>query len=104
MMAELPLNSRYRTVPERTTTLASGEEVRFLGRRVIPDLDKFRPLDRHRVVEGDRIDQIAGGGYGDPLLYWRIVDASGEADPFATCRPVGRVLIVPLPIEVTGNG
>lgn len=103
-MAELPLNSRYRYVAERRTTLPSGDEVAFLGRRVIPDLDKYTPLDRHRVVEGDRIDQVSTGAYGDPLLYWRIVDAAGESDPFAACRPVGRTLIIPLPIEVTGNG
>jgi len=103
-MAQLPLNSRYRMVAERRTTLPSGEEVAFIGRRIIPDLDRFKPLDRHRVVEGDRIDQVSAGGYGDPLLYWRIVDASGEADPFAACRPVGRTLVIPLPIEVSGDG
>jgi hypothetical protein len=103
MMADLPLNSRYRLVPERRTTLPSGDEVSFIGRRIIPDLDKFKPLDRHRTVEGDRIDQVSAGAYDDPLLYWRIVDASGESDPFAVCRPIGRTLIIPLPI-VTGNG
>lgn len=103
-MAELPLNSRYRNVPERRTTLPSGDEVAFIGRRVIPDLDRFKPLDRHRVVEGDRIDQVSAGAYGDPLLGWRIVDASGEWDMFAACRPVGRMLIVPLPTEVSGDG
>jgi len=103
-MAELPRNSRYCLVAERRTVLPSGDEVRFIGRRIIPDLERYKPLDRRRTVEGDRIDQIAAAVYGDPLLYWRIVDASGESDPFAACRPVGRALTIPLPIEVSGDG
>jgi hypothetical protein len=103
-MVDFAFNSRYRLVPQRTTTTPSGDTVAFVGRRIIPDLSAYTPLTRHRTVLNDRIDQVAAGGYGDPLLYWRITDANGDEDPLAACLPLGRLLIVPLPLGVSGVG
>lgn len=104
MTTDLPLDSRYRGIVQRTTTLPSGDEVAFIGRRIIPEMARYVPLDRHRTVVGDRIDQVAAGAYGDPLLYWRIADANGDPDTLAACEPTGRLLIVPLPLEVSRRG
>lgn len=103
-MVDFAFNSRYRLVAQRTTITPSGDTVTFVGRRIIPDTAAYTPLTRHRTVTGDRIDQVAAGGYGDPLLYWRIVDANGDKDPQAACQPEGRLLVVPLPLGGSGGG
>jgi len=97
MMTDLPLNSRYRLVETRSITLPSGEEVQFLGRRILPDPGRLVAAARHRTVEGDRLDQVAAGAWGDPLLYWRIADAAGDEDWLGATRPPGRLLIIPQP-------
>lgn len=99
-----PLNSRYNGVPQLRVTLADGREVTCLGRRIIPDMARYRPMAHHGCVEGDRADQVSAGGYGDPLLYWRIADASGGDDTAELTKPLGRRLMVPLPLEVADNG
>lgn len=36
------------------------------------------PVLEHRVVEGDRLDELARHYYSDPRLWWRIVDANPQ--------------------------
>jgi hypothetical protein len=103
-MNDLPLNSRYRSVETRSTKLASGEDVEFLGRRILPDPGRVAAAARHRTVEGDRLDQVAEGAWGDPLLYWRIADAAGDEDWHGATRPPGRLLIIPQPQNGGGDG
>ena len=99
-----PPNSRYVRVPIRETTLPDGTVRRFVGRRIIPRPDRFQPLDRHRADGDERIDALSADRYGDPELYWRICDANGDADPGLACRSAGRLLTIPLPLEMGDNG
>lgn len=48
----------------------------------------------HRVVAGERLDQLAERYYGDPLLYWLICDANSAIFPEDLMVP-GRVLKIP---------
>ncbi len=48
----------------------------------------------HRVVDGERLDQIAQRYYGDPLKYWLICDAADDIFPEDLLVP-GRVLRIP---------
>lgn len=48
----------------------------------------------HRVVAGDRLDQLAERYYGDPLKYWLICDANDALYPEDLLVP-GRVLRIP---------
>lgn len=48
----------------------------------------------HRVVEGERLDQLAQRYYGDPLKYWLICDANDAVFPEDLMVP-GRVLRIP---------
>jgi hypothetical protein len=48
----------------------------------------------HRVVEGERLDQLAQRYYGDPLKYWLICDANDAIFPEELLVP-GRVLRIP---------
>jgi nucleoid-associated protein YgaU len=49
---------------------------------------------RHRVVAGDRLDLMAFRYFGDPLQYWRIVDANPTVAPESLLE-VGRILSIP---------
>ena len=48
----------------------------------------------HRVVAGDRLDLLAQRYFGDPLQYWRIVDANPALAPEELVEP-GLLLKVP---------
>ncbi len=97
-------NSRYKAANVRQYTTPDGDTVPFVGRRIIPEMDRYRPLDRHRTVASERIDQVAAAFYGDPEQYWRICDANGIQRPSDAAEPVGRLLLIPLPLEMTGRG
>jgi hypothetical protein len=98
-----PPNSRYRDVPLRTRKRADGTEETFVGRRIIPGLERYRALDRHRTDGQERIDAVSAVAFGDAELYWRICDANGEAEPAEATLPAGRLLVIPLPLEVAGD-
>lgn len=97
-------NSRYAGVEVRTWRSPTGDEIPYVGRRVIPDLDRYQTLDRHLTIAAERIDQVADGFYGDSEQYWRICDANGIERPAVACEPVARLLVIPLPLELTGYG
>jgi hypothetical protein len=97
-------NSRYFSVALRTRTAPDGTVTQFAGRRIIPAIARYRPLDRYRTEGDERIDLLAAEFYGDAEQYWRICDANGVEDPADATAPEGRILIVPLPLEVSGNG
>ena len=97
-------NSRYRDVPLRTRKRADGTDENFIGRRIIPGLDRYTALDRISTDGQTRIDSVSAGAFGDPLLYWRICDANGEEEPANATKPAGRLLIIPMPLEMSGDG
>jgi len=98
------VNSRYHAMALREHTLPDGTTVTFVGRRIIPAMSRYRALDRHRTIDNERIDALAASFFGDPELYWRICDANGDAEPAGATKPVGRLLIIPLPLEIADNG
>jgi hypothetical protein len=99
-----PVNSRYHGVALRSRTLTDGTTETFIGRRIVPAMERYRALDRHRTIDGDRIDNIAADFFGDPELYWRICDANGEAEPAEATKPAARLLLIPLPLEIADDG
>ena len=99
-----PPNSRYHTVPLRKRVRADGTAETFVGRRIIPAMERYRVLDRHRTIDDDRIDNVAAVSFGDPELYWRICDANGDAEPTDATAPAGRLLVIPLPLEIADDG
>lgn len=104
MSDDLPQSSRYRNAPVRMSKGPDGSMTPCLGRRIIPETARYRALDRHRVGVGERIDTIAAYAYGDSELYWRICDANGDQDPAAASEVTGRLLVIPLPLEVADDG
>jgi len=97
-------NSRYRDVKLRVRIATDGSVETYVGRRIIPALDRYAVLGRHKVAGDDRIDRIAAEAFGDPEQYWRICDANGDSDPGAAAGPDGRLLVIPLPLEISDHG
>lgn len=104
MTGGFPPNSRYYLVPERWRIAADGTEERFLARRIIPEQARYQVLDRYRPQIGERIEQVASAVFGDPEQYWKLCDANGSEEPAGATSPEGRLLIVPMPIEMSGDG
>jgi hypothetical protein len=98
------LNSRYRGVPLRTRVAADGTVETYVGRRIIPAMERYGVLARRKLVDDDRIDRIAADAFGDPEQYWKICDANGDQDPALAAGPAGRLLVIPLPLEIKDNG
>jgi hypothetical protein len=104
MSPEFPPNSRYHNVPLRKRTAPDGTEETFVARRIIPAMEHYRVLDRYRTESGSRIDNAASAAFGDPEQYWRICDANGEAEPADATKPEGRLLVIPMPLEIASDG
>lgn len=83
-------SSRHDGAPTYAATL-NGEPVTLLRPRFAPD--RAAAL-QHVVVAGDRLDLLAWRYFGDPLQYWRIVDANPTLAPEALLE-IGRVLTIP---------
>jgi hypothetical protein len=88
-----PPNSRYATTPIRAYDRGDGSPpVAYLGRRFVPQPQNLAPLGEHAVVDGDRLDNLAGRYFGDPELWWRIADANLGTDPDDLTATIGRRL------------
>ena len=73
-----------------------------LGRRTVPLPERLGTLGEHEVVEGDRLDLIAARWYGDPELWWRIVDANPCGHPDELTATIGRRLRITAPEGMPG--
>lgn len=93
-------NSRYYGIPTTTMTLPDGSQVSYLTRRFVPAPERFHPLQRHVVAEGDRLDGIATKYFNDPLLFWRICDANRALRPGELVETPGKRLLITLPEDV----
>jgi len=92
-----PPNSRYNGVPMLTHTSATGRTVSYLTRRFIPQPERFSTMGTHRVVEGDRLDNLSARYLGDPEQYWKLCDGNGTLRPDELVEAIGRSLRIALP-------
>ncbi len=95
-------NSRYAQTAVKTCTLPDGREVNYLARRFLPQPDELAQLGSYEVAGGDRLDTIAARVFGDPELFWRIVDGNRELLPRTLTDAIGRSLRVTLPAGIAG--
>jgi hypothetical protein len=65
--------SRYEKVPEAVLVDANGRVIRYKTTRYIVDP---LALVGHRVLNGERLDQIAWQNFRDAERFWRICDAN----------------------------
>lgn len=102
--APFPPSSRYHGVPVVKRAFDDGTVEVHLTRRILPDPRRHVAIARRRLDGADRLDTVAYDAYGDPALWWRIVDASGEADPATLAGAEGRLVVIPLPLEIADHG
>ena len=86
-------NSRYTLDGAYDTTDPVRSERPIKG--LVPHPIGEREVQRlHRVIAGERLDQLADRYYGDPLKYWLICDANEEIFP-DDLMVIGRILNIP---------
>lgn len=99
----MPANSRYQGLPIRTLTVAGGQPIAYIARRIVPQPSRFATLQFHTMTTDERLDQVAAAKFGDPLLAWRLADANGALDP-AELELRGERLRITLPEGIPVNG
>ncbi|PSR15930.1 hypothetical protein C8255_20525 [filamentous cyanobacterium CCP3] len=87
--------SRYAHTETAQLTTASGRQIVYLRRRFLPQTVPPTQAE-HRVVEGDRLDNITAQYLGDPEQFWRVCDANRAMHPAELTAAIGRVLEIPL--------
>jgi len=92
---------RYDFVPIAETPIPDGEggsrTVRYLRRRPVPTDPTLPPSAWHRVVEGDRLDNIAARYLGEPLAFWMIADANRAMRTDDLVATIGEIVVIPTP-------
>lgn len=101
-MGTFAANSRYLQTPIKTCISPDGREVNYLARRFLPQQDDLADFGRTTVVAGNRLDTIAARAFGDPELFWRLVDGNRELLPRKLTVTIGRQLRLTLPIGFPG--
>ena len=101
-MSDFAPNSRYAQSATKTFTLDDGREVNYLARRFLPDPDALAPFGAYTVFAGDRLDTIAARAFGDPELFWRLVDGNRVRRPNELTAAIGRQLRLTLPLGMPG--
>jgi hypothetical protein len=91
-VTETDKKSRYANLPTVVYRHPSGEEYELRELREIPERDSVFAAT---PVQGERLDTLSARYYRDPLLFWRIADASDHLDPFDIVIPGEPVSIPP---------
>src|SRR5262245_29056175 len=97
-----PPTSRYHGIAAGQLELPDGRVIAYVKRRFVPPPEDFALLSEHRVVAGDRLDNLAARYIGDPQQYWRICDANRAMRPDELTETVGRWLRITLPEGIPG--
>lgn len=103
MTSEFGPNSRYFGLPLRETADDDGTPRTHLARRIIPQATRYKAAGHLELTGDERMDAIAAQTMEDPLLYWRICDADGGADPAEIPRVPRKRLKLPLPLEISDD-
>lgn len=94
---QFPPNSRYHDTEIVQLVTGDGRTVAYMRRRFVSPPEAFVTLQEHRVMEGERIDQLAAKYLGDPEQAWRIADANAAFIPAELTDEPGRTLRITLP-------
>ena len=88
--------SRYNGSAVLQTTGPQGLPVTYLAARILPQPGVYASTMNYRVVQNDRLDNLAARFLGDAALFWMIADANGVIDPWALTLVPGAVIRIPL--------
>jgi hypothetical protein len=90
-------SSRYAKLPVAELTTPDGRTLRYVTRRIIAPASASTRLLAHKVVQGERLDNVTARHLGDPLLFWVVCDANGAMRPEELVEVPGRSITIPLP-------
>jgi hypothetical protein len=94
-------SSRYYNVAVTSLLRSDNRTISYLRRRFVPDPSLFTTLTVHTVIEGERLDRLTYSYLGDPLQFWRVVDANGALEPDDLETPQ-RIVRITLPQGLPG--
>jgi nucleoid-associated protein YgaU len=94
--------SRYYGIDTMTTT-AGGRTTAYIARRFLPQPDNFQLIQEYTVVQGDRLDNIAGRYLGDATLFWRLCDANNAMKPEELTAKIGAKIEITMPEGIAGS-
>jgi len=97
------ITSRYYTVETTQLTTADGKTIVYLRRRRVPQPEDFTTLQEHRVIEGDRLDNVSAQYLGDPEQFWRLCDANNAMEPEELTESPGSKIRITLPEGIPTN-
>lgn len=97
MTSNFPPTSRYALTPTTSLVRADGSMVTYLKRRFVPAPENFALLQWHRVVQGERLDNIAAQYLGDPEQFWRLCDLNLVRRPVDLTAEPGAAVAAPSP-------
>ena len=97
-----PPSSRYHGLPIQKMVRPDGREVAYVSRRFVPLQENFETIRERRIVQGDRIDNLAYEILSDPEQFWRLCDANNVLDPQQLTAEVGRAIRITLPEGMQG--
>ena len=98
-----PPNSRYHGLPILRLPEGDARETAYLSRRFLPPAERHVEIRMHRVIEGERLDNIAAHYLGDPEMFWRLCDANGVKRPSELTELAGRLIRITLPDGYMGH-
>jgi hypothetical protein len=102
MTPNFPPTSRYALTPTTSLVRADGTVVTYLKRRFVPPPENLALLQWHRVVQNERLDNIAAQYLGDPEQFWRLCDANRALRPQELTETIGKPLRITLPEGIPG--
>lgn len=102
MTSNFPPTSRYALTPTTSLVRADGTMVTYLKRRFVPAPENFALLQWHRVMQGERLDNITAKYLGDPEQFWRLCDANRALRPQELTGTIGKQLRITLPEGIPG--
>lgn len=95
--------SRYFGVETKSMDLKDFRKVSYVGRRFISQPEAFDLLQEHRIVQNDRMDNIAHQYYGDSEQFWRICDANAAMHPNELTQELGQYIKITMPEGMSGS-
>ena len=91
----LPLTSRYYYTETALMDGPDSEPIIYLRRRFVPPPGLYFSQQAHKVIQGERLDNITAQYLGDPEQFWQLADANLAMRPEELTEESGRLLKIP---------
>jgi hypothetical protein len=101
--AVFPPNSRYTGIDTGLLATEAGQLIVYVRRRFVAPPERFALVQEHKVIEGDRLDNLAATYLGDPERFWQLCDANLAMRPQELTEIIGRILRITLPEGIPGT-